>query len=318
MKTVGFPISRKKFEKRRALLPQFFDKIKHKGQIYIETGYGEVFGLSDEVYKKAGFNVVSFEEVLDKDIIVDPKIGDASYLKDIKDKTIFGWVHLVQNRDITDICVNNNLTAYVWEDMFEDGKHSFWHNNQTAGMASILHGFLSYGQTPYNKKVALIGRGNVANGAIKILSQLGADITVYTKRTEDLFRKEMDKYDVIVNALLWDTSRKDHIIYKEDLKRLKPHTLILDISVDVAGAVETTVSTSMDKPTYEVDGVIHYAIDHTPTILFRESSIGISEVVTDYIDQLIEEKPNKVLLDALAVKEGEIIDQRINDFQNRG
>lgn len=317
MKTVGFPISRKQFERRRALLPVHFDKLKNPSQIYVEKGYGESFGYSDEVYEKAGINVVEFEEVLKQDIICDPKIGDADYLNKLNNQTIFGWVHLVQNKDITDICVNNKLTTYTWEDMFDMGRHSFWHNNQMAGVASILHGFISYGETPFGKKVAVIGRGNVATGAIKTLNQLGAEVTIYTKRTENLFKEEMDKYDVIVNALLWDTYRKDHIVSRDDLERLKGK-LIIDISVDVAGAVETTVATKMDDPIYLLDDVYHYAVDHTPSILFRETSVGISEVVTYYIDQLIEDNPDHVLKDALAMENGNIIDQRIKDFQNRG
>ena len=67
---------------------------------------------------------------------------------------------------------------------------------------------------PYECNVALLGRGNVARGALKALSSLGANVTVYDRRTEQLFREEIDKYDVLVNGILWDVYRKDHIIYR--------------------------------------------------------------------------------------------------------
>ena len=317
MKTVGLPISKKENENRRALIPAHLANIKNADMLYFEKGYGEVLGYSDEEYTKYGAHIASREEVLQKDIICDAKIGDADYLDQLKDQTIFGWVHLVQNRDITDAVLNGKLTAYTWEDMHDEGRHSFWHNNEMAGEAAIMHAFQCYGEMPYNTKVAMTGRGNVASGALRILTCLGADVTVYNRRTEKLLRRELEQYNVIVNALLWDTSRRDHIIYREDLKRLQPNALIIDISCDRAGAIETCIPTTIEEPTYVVDGVMHYAVDHTPSLFYKTATKGISEQVSMYLDQLIEDKPGKVLMDALAVKDGVILDQRIKDFQGR-
>ena len=201
--------------------------------------------------------------------------------------------------------------------MFDEGRHTFWRNNEMAGEAAIMHAFQCYGEMPYNTKVALIGRGNVATGALRILTCLGANVTIYSRRTEKLLQRELDQYNVIVNALLWDTSRRDHIIYQRDLKRLKPNALIIDISCDRCGAIETSIPTTIEQPTYMVDGVMHYVVDHTPSLFYKTASYGISEEVCKYIDQLIEDKPGNVLKDACAVKDGIIIDQRINAFQNR-
>lgn len=317
-KTMGFPISHKENEMRRAIVPDDLGKIEHREYLYFESGYGEVLGYSDEDYLRYGIHIATREEVLSKDIICDPKIGDAEYLSKLHEgQTIFGWVHLVQNRDITDAVLNNKLTAYVWEDMYDEGRHTFWHNNEMAGEAAIMHAFQCYGEMPYNTKVALIGRGNVASGALRILTCLGAKVTVYTRHTEKLLHRELDKYDVIVNALLWDTSRKDHIIYKEDLKRLQPNALIIDISCDRAGAIETSIPTTIEKPTYVVDDVMHYVVDHTPSLFYKTATLGLSTEVSQFIDELIEDKPGKVLMDALAIKNGVIIDQRINEFQRR-
>lgn len=318
MKTVGFPVSRKENERRRALIPEHLDRIKHVDCLYFEQGYGEILGYSDEEYINRGAKIAAREDVLQQDIICDAKIGDAEYLGNLHEgQTIFGWVHLVQNRDITDAVINAKLSAYTWEDMFDEGRHCFWHNNEMAGEAAIMHAFQCYGEMPYNTKVALIGRGNVASGALRILTCLGADVTVYTRRTERLLSRELERYHVIVNALLWDTSRRDHIIYREDLKRMKPISLIIDISCDRSGAIETCIPTTIEEPTYMVDGVMHYAVDHTPSLFYKTASQGISEQVSLYIDQLIEETPGKVLMDALAIKNGEILDDRINAFQGR-
>ena len=318
MRTVGFPISKKENENRRSLTPEDAKRLRHADCLYMETGYGDVLGYTDEDYIAAGCNIASAEEVLQKDIICDAKIGDAVYLDKLHEgQTIFGWVHAVQNRDITDVIVNNRITAFAWEDMFDCGRHCFWHNNEMAGEAAIMHAFQCYGEMPYNTKVAVIGRGNVARGAMRILTCLGADITVYDRCTEKLLRKEIDQYHVIVNAVLWDTSRNDHLVYREDLKKMKPGSLIIDISCDRNGGIETSIPTPIEDPVYTVDGVMHYVVDHTPSLFYKTATKGISEQVSLYLDELIEGCPREVLSAAEIIREGEILDQRINDFQGR-
>ena len=109
---------------------------------------------------------------------------------------------------------------------------------------------------------------------------------------EQLFRKEISKYDVIVNAILWDTSRKDHIIYKEDLKKMKKGALIIDISCDRNGGIETCIPTTIDNPTYVIDGITHYAVDHTPSLFYKTISESLSEIMIMYIDCLLYTSPS--------------------------
>lgn len=317
MKTVGFPISQKLNERRRCLIPSDIKFIKNIKNLYLEEDYGKVLGFDDEEYLKMGVQMVSKEEVLSKDIICDPKIGDASYIQLLRNQTIYGWVHAVQNKHLTDILINNKITAFAWEDMFADGKHTFWRNNEIAGEAAILHAYLLHAVFPYETKVAVLGRGNIARGAMRILISLGADVTVYDKKTENLFQKQLCQYDVIVNAIYWDTSRKDHIIYKKDLKRMKKGSLIIDVSCDENGGIETSVPTDMNNPTYVIDGITHYAVDHTPSIFYKTISESLSGIVSKTIDMLIEEKPDNKLFDALIINNGVIVDDRINHYQNR-
>ena len=102
MKTIGFPISHKENENRRALIPDDIVKLSNPNQLFFEYGYGDVLGYCDADYLNAGANMCSREAVLTKNIICDPKIGDADYFDQLSGQTIFGWVHAVQNRDITD------------------------------------------------------------------------------------------------------------------------------------------------------------------------------------------------------------------------
>ncbi len=318
MKTVGFVIGHKENESRRALLPSELGCIEHPEMIYIEEGYGEVYGCSDDEYIAGGCNVAPREKVFECDIICDPKIGDAEYLENLKKgQTIFGWVHAVQNRDITDKIISAGLTAYTWEDMFFDGRHTFFRNNELAGEAAVMDAFARYGKMPYGLQVAVLGNGNTSRGAIKILTMLGAYVTCYSRRTEHLFRKEMTQYDAIVNCILWDTSRTDHIIYKTDLKNLKKNALIIDISCDRNGGIETSIPTTIEDPVYTVDGVMHYVVDHTPSIFHKDATKSISEAAAPYINLLINEAPDGTLMAAKAFDNGKILDDRINKFQSR-
>lgn len=315
--SVGLPISHKENERRRALVPGDIRKLAHPEMIYIEKGYGTVLGYNDECYSSLGVNVASRDEVLSKDIICDPKIGDAEYLGQLSGKIVFGWLHAVQNRNITDAIMGGNLTAYAWEDMYEDGRHSFWKNNEIAGEAAVYHAYLCHGVFPYGSKAAVLGRGNTARGATKALNYMGAETTIYDRRTEHLFRDELPKYDVVVNAVLWDTSRKDHIVYKGDLLRMKAGAMIIDISCDRNGGIESSVPTTIENPVYVVDGITHYVVDHTPSLFWKSTSICISEVFVRFVDELIEGRPSETLKRAMIIENGMIVDQRINQYQNR-
>lgn len=317
MKTIGFLISEKENEERRALVLEDLKKIKNKKFLFFQKGYGKRIGFTDEDLIQEGCNVCNKEDILKCDVICEPKIGDSDELKLIKNKTIFGWIHATQNYDITQICIDNKLTVYAWEKMFEENRHVFYRNNQIAGQASVLHAMLNYGKQFDELKVAVLGNGNTSIGAVNILNKLGAKVEIYNRKTEENFKKEMQKYDIIVNCVLWDISRKDHIIYKRDLKKLKKGALIIDISCDRNGAIETSIPTAIDNPIYMVDGIMHYVVDHTPTLLYKDASESISNQISKYLDDLIEEKENMVLKNSLIIKNGKIIDEEIIKFQNR-
>lgn len=317
LKTIGFPISHKENESRRAIVPEHLREIAHPELLYFEKGYGEVLGIDDSEYEFYGSHITSHKDVLLKDIICDPKIGDADYLKELHNQTIFGWIHATQNREITNRLLQNELTVFAWEKMFQKGRHVFWRNNELAGEAAVMHAFQCYARMPYETKVAVIGRGNTARGALKVLNMLGADVRQYDRRTEELLRDELSQYDVIINCVLWDVMRNDHIIYREDLKRMKRNSMIIDVSCDKSGGIETSTPTTIDDPTYVVDGVLHYVVDHTPALFHKTFTWNNSEVIWKYINELQSEYYDEVLQGALIIKNGEIIDNEIKKYQKR-
>ena len=98
---------------------------------------------------------------------------------------------------------------------------------------------------------------------------------------------------------------------------MKKGAIIIDVSCDKNGGIETSIPTTIQKPTYIIDNVMHYVVDHTPTLLYKDATKSISNEVVKFLDDLIEENKNPILEDALVIKEGKIIDQEINKFQNR-
>ncbi len=298
-KTIGFVVSHKENEKRRAILPADLQFIKNKSSLYFEKSYGNVLNIPDKAYTDLGCHIVSSEEALSQNIICEPKIGDAAYLNDLKkNQTIFGWIHAGQNPKTAQALASRHLNAYEWADMNDKNRHCFWKNNELAGEAAVIHAYQIAGFLPRDTKVAVLGRGNVAHGAVRVLTQLGAEVVSYSRTQEKLFREELGLYDVLVNAITWDTARTDHILYKNDLPRLKTGALIIDVSCDSHGAIETSHATTLNHPIYNIGGITHYVVDHTPSIFYKTASKDISAVVAKYLDDLVDGTPNAVLENA--------------------
>ena len=321
MKTMGFVISHKNGEQRRAILPEDAAALKYPGQLYFEHGYGVSVGAGDEEYIAAGCHVVSREEAMACDIIADVKLGDADYLDKIAPgKLMFGWAHTVQNIDFTGDMLTNSHTVIAWEEIFEDGRYIFYRNREVAGEAAVLHAFRYCGRMPYDSRVAILGNGQTAKGAMRILHGLGATVDVYGRRQEQLFRKKMFEYDVLVNCVMWDTAREDRIIYKEDLKKFRPGTLIIDVSCDPELEIETSRPTTIEDPVYTVDGVIHYAVDNTPGMfpitVTKVLSRGIGKYIDIVLEKDFEDYPDN-LKKAVVIKDGCIRDERIRAFREK-
>jgi N5-(carboxyethyl)ornithine synthase len=315
-KTMGLLISHKNNEKRRAILPEDVKKLRNPDMLYFETGYGDSVGHTDAAYIAAGSHVVSRDEALKCDIITDVKLGDADYLDQLEDgKLLFGWAHAAQGIAFTDKCLEKNFTVIAWEEIFEKGRYIFYRNREVAGEAGVLQAFCHYGKMPYECRVAIIGNGQTAKGALRILHGLGATVDVYGRKLEKLFREKMYEYDVLINCVMWDISRKDRLIYREDLKKMKPHTMIIDISCDPYLEIETSHATTISDPVYEVDGVIHYAVDNTPAMFPFTVTKVLSEGCVRIFDDVIEGNLTPALEEAMVIENGHIRSKSIWNFR---
>jgi len=316
LKTMGFVISRKNNEKRRAILPVDLAQVAYPERLYFEQGYGEVLGLTDEDYSDMGATIATREEVLACDAIVDVKLGYADYFDQLEDgKILIGWAHAIQDLKFTDGAIAGKHTVIAWEELFEGGRYIFYRNREVAGEAAVLQAYQYAGKMPYETRVAILGNGHTGKGALRILHGLGADVDVYGRKSEALFREKMFDYDVLVNCIMWDTARTDRIIYREDLKRLKKGAMIIDVSCDPELAIETTVPTTIDTPVYTVDGVVHYAVDNTPAMFPHTITKVLSTGFAPMLNGLLEGKRSDMVQGAIVIEDGIIKDQRITAFR---
>lgn len=316
LKTMGFVISRKNNEKRRAILPADLKQVAHPERLYFEQGYGEVLGLADEDYRAMGVHIATRDEVLSCDAIVDVKLGFADYFDQLEDgKLLIGWAHAIQDVKFTDSAIAGKHTVVAWEELFEGGRYIFYRNREVAGEAAVLQAYQHCGKMPYETRVAILGNGHTAKGAMRILHGLGAEVDVYGRRAEALFREKMVDYDVLVNCIMWDTTRTDRIIYREDLKRLKKGAMIIDVSCDPELEIETSTPTTIDNPVYTVDGVIHYAVDNTPAMFPQTITKVLSTGFAPMLDELLEGHISETVQQAIVIEDGIIKDQRITEFR---
>ena len=315
-RTMGLLISHKNNEKRRAILPEDVKLLRNPDMLYFETGYGDSVGHFDEEYQAAGAHVVPRKEAFKCDIITDVKLGDADYLDELDNgKILFGWAHAAQGISFTDKCLEKDFTVIAWEEIFENSRYIFYRNREVAGEAAVLQAFCHYGKMPYECRVAIVGNGQTAKGAMRVLHGLGATVDVYGRKLEKLFVKKMFEYDVIINCVMWDISRKDRLIYKEDLKKFKPHTMIIDVSCDPHMEIETSHPTTISDPIYEVDGVIHYAVDNTPAMFPMTISKVLSEGNKHIFDDVIEGNLTPALTGAMVIEKGHILNKNIWNFR---
>ena len=168
---------------------------------------------------------------------------------------------------------------------------------------------------PYDCSVAIIGNGQTAKGAMRILHGLGAKVDVYGRRLEDLFRKNLGNYDVIVNCVMWDISRTDHLIFKEDLARMKPNSMIIDVSCDPHLGIETSHATTISDPVYDIDGVRHYSVDNTPAMFPLTVTKVLSEGNARIFDDVIEGNSVPSIEAATVIRNGHIISKSIREFR---
>lgn len=187
--------SSKENELRLPIHPQHFDRIDAdlRARIVLEQGYGDRYGVSEDVLATQVGAIRSREEVIaTSDVVLLPKptLADVASLRE--GQVLWGWPHAVQDIGLTQLCIDKRLTLVAWEAMNHwtpSGSfvvHVFHMNNELAGYCSVLHAMTLVGTTGHYGRpltAVVIGFGNTARGAVTALTALGVhDVTVLTMR----------------------------------------------------------------------------------------------------------------------------------------
>lgn len=195
--------SKKVDERRLPIHPEHLVRIPEalRRQLIFEEGYGEPFGISDsEIAAQTGGIATRHELLADIGtvIIAKPVLADLQELRE--GGTLWGYVHCVQQRDITQAAIDRKQTLIAFEDMFiwspngHIGRHTFYKNNEMAGYCAVIHALQLKGIDGHygnQRKTVIFGFGAVSRGAISALQAHGfRDITI-CQRPEYEVREEV-------------------------------------------------------------------------------------------------------------------------------
>jgi alanine dehydrogenase len=188
--------SRKPDEHRLALHPEHLGRIDAdlRRRMFLERGYGERFGVSDDELAREVGGLRSREQLIeDCDVVLLPKPLATDLMALRPGQVLWGWPHCVQDEALTQLAIDRRVTLIAWEAMnhwTKEGQfslHVFHKNNELAGYCSVLHALELVGTTgAYGRRLraAVISFGATARGAVTALFALGVhDVTVLTHRS---------------------------------------------------------------------------------------------------------------------------------------
>ncbi|PIP80885.1 MAG: NAD(P) transhydrogenase subunit alpha [Gammaproteobacteria bacterium CG22_combo_CG10-13_8_21_14_all_40_8] len=196
--------SKKIDERRLPIHPEHLMRIPEalRRQLIFEEGYGEPFGISDAEIAAQSGGIASRHELLAEIgtvIIAKPVLADLQELRE--GGTLWGYVHCIQQREITQAAIDRKQTLIAFEDMFvwapdgHVGRHTFYKNNEMAGYCAVIHALQLKGIDGHygnQRKTVLFGFGAVSRGALYALKAHGfRDITICIQRPDHEVREEV-------------------------------------------------------------------------------------------------------------------------------
>ena len=275
-------------------------------QVLAQHNCGAGAGFPDEKYIAAGAEIVeTMEEMYARsEFIAKVKEFEPSEFGLIrKDQIILGCIHPAAHPEEVDALLKSGCIAFTAEDCHRYGSP----NCEAAGKQGALFGLESmltinggkgkwvggFAGAP-RMNVLILGCGAVGRGSLEVLYALGANCTVmdinvgllrnigfeYHNRISTMYcNKEniasvLPEMDMVINAVKWPKQRKDFLIDKEMLKLMEPGSVLVDISNDDPGAIESSHETHHDNPRYVVNGVVHYCVSNIPGAVAHSTSVS--------------------------------------------
>jgi alanine dehydrogenase len=322
--TVGVPREVKTAEHRVAMTPDGVRELERRGiDVFVETGAGEGASISDDDYVAAGADIVpTAADAWSQQMVIkvkEPKEEEFQYLR--SDLTLFTYLHLAAYPAVAQALIDAGTTGIAYETVEtaggalpllapmsevagrlapQMGAHCLERHN--GGRGVLMGG--APGVRP--AKVVVLGAGNVGWNAAWIAAGMEAEVVLIDKNLDRLryvdqihrgrivtlasnrgaIERSVLEADLVIGAVLVAGGRAPVVVDEEMVKAMKPRAVIVDVAVDQGGCIETVHETTHADPTYEMHGVVHYAVGNMPGAVPHTSTYALTNATLPYIAEV--------------------------------
>jgi alanine dehydrogenase len=341
---VGIPRERRPFEYRVGLPPAGVHMFVEQGhKVYVEHGAGEGAGFTDGDYAQSGAQITySAEEVYGRaDLLLKfsrPLAGEIELMR--PGLTLAGFLHLAASRqEKVDLMLARKISAIAYEQIEDAGGYrpvlaplsqiggymavqiaARLMQNDLGGRGILLGGIA--GVPP--AEVVIVGGGTVGRTAAPALSRAGAHVTILDIDLRQLqalndmmpgtfvtmlstphnLARACAFADVVIGAVLVPGERAPIVITREMVSRMKPRSLIIDMSIDQGGCVETSRPTTHDSPTFVAEGVVHYCVPNMSGVLGRTATHALFNGAYPFLEAIASKGLEAAIESSTALERG--------------
>jgi len=322
---IGIPKEIKNNEKRVSMIPFGVEDLKKNGhKILIEVDAGIGSGITNEDYIKSGAEIVGSPEELfnQSDMVVKVKEPQSKEIKYIKNnQIIFTYFHFAADRLLTENIVKSKSIAIAYETVQNSDKQLplLIPMSEVAGRMAVQNGAKCLEKSMGGKgkllsgvpgvepaTVTILGGGIVGMNAAKLAAGLGAKVYILDinhqrlKYLDDIMpanvftlysnkhtiQKLLPLTDLLIGAVLVVGSKAPNLLSIDMLKKMTKGSVIVDVSVDQGGCVESCKPTTHENPTYEIDEIIHYCVTNMPGSVPHTSTVSLANTTFPYIKSI--------------------------------
>jgi alanine dehydrogenase len=320
--SVGIPREKSEHEKRIPLRPEAVNVLVRNGhEIKIETGAGNNAHFQDHEYAEAGAQIVhSPEEAFSADIVLKVQPPTMEELEFVKNgKAIISAIQMATLQpDYLKLLIKKKITAVAYE-LIKDKVGGIpvmrtmseiagstvmliaaeYLSSDSGGKGIILGGVTGVPPT----KVVVVGAGTVAEYAARTALGLGAEIKIFDKHIYKLRRlkhaigqeiytctldeqqltEAITRADVLIGAVRSEKGRSPVVVTEEMVAKMRPNSIVIDVSIDQGGCIETSEITTLQNPTFKKFGVIHYCVPNIASRVALTSSTALSNIFAPYL-----------------------------------
>ena len=318
---VGVPKEIKKNEHRVGLTPTAArEYVAHGHGVSVETGAGLGAGFTDADYQKAGAAIVADAASIfaDADMIVKVKEPQKVEWEQLREgQILFTYLHLAPDPDQTRGLLASRCAAIAYETVTDarGGLPLLAPMSEVAGRIAVFSaaetllkhnggmGLLFCGVPGVAPaRVLVLGGGVVGMNAARMAMGLGAEVVVLERsipRMREIdeltggrvitrfssiaaIEEELVKADVVIGAVLVPGAEAPTLVRRDQLARMKPGSVLVDVAIDQGGCFETSHATTHEDPTYVIDNVVHYCVANMPGAAPRTSSEALNNATLPF------------------------------------